>query len=273
VRCGPEVERLGFRLASLEATASTNDDALAAARQGDPGGLWVVAREQTAGRGRQGRSWTSPAGNLHASLLLVDPCAPSRAAQLGFLAGLALHEAVSDAARIGVPRLALKWPNDLLLDGAKVAGLLLEGHRLGAAGVFAVVIGFGVNVASAPAGTPYPATALRSVAADLTSEELFAGLVRALAPRLEGWRMASGPDPAEGFAPVRREWLRRAAGLGGPVTVRLPQGERSGRFAGLDRIGRLELQTEAGLEPIDAGDLYFPHVRTGPDGRPAAPAR
>jgi BirA family transcriptional regulator, biotin operon repressor / biotin---[acetyl-CoA-carboxylase] ligase len=273
VRCRSEVERLGFRLTSLDATASTNDDALAAARQGDPGRLWVVARAQTAGRGRQGRPWTSPAGNLHASLLLVEPCEPSRAAQLGFLAGLALHEAVSEAAGIDVPRLALKWPNDLLLDGAKVAGLLLEGHRLGPARIFAVVIGFGVNVATAPAGTPYPAAALRSLAPGLTSEDLFVGLVRALAPRLERWRLGSGPDPAEGFAPVRREWLRRAAGLGGPVTVRLPSGERSGRFAGLDRIGRLELQTEAGLEPIDAGDLFFPHLRTGPGLRPAAPAR
>jgi BirA family biotin operon repressor/biotin-[acetyl-CoA-carboxylase] ligase len=127
----PEAEIAGYRLQSVDATESTNDDAFRAAAAGDPGRLWIVAREQVAGRGRHGRQWSSPPGNLYASLLLVDPCEVAVAPQLGFVAGLALHQAVEAVTGVGAPRLALKWPNDLLLDRAKVAGLLLEGHRIG----------------------------------------------------------------------------------------------------------------------------------------------
>jgi BirA family biotin operon repressor/biotin-[acetyl-CoA-carboxylase] ligase len=273
VHLPPQIESAGYRLIALDATGSTNDDALAAARQGDPGRLWIVAREQRTGRGRQGRSWMSPPGNLYASLLLIDPCEPSLAPQLGFVAGVALHEAVSDIARIDTPRLALKWPNDLLVEGAKVAGLLLEAHSLNEMRAFAVVIGFGVNVATAPSGTPYPAAALRLIARDLAVEDLLGALVRSFARHFEDWRAAAAGGTAESFASIRREWLRRAAGLGGPVTVRLPSGERSGRFAGLDPIGRLELQTASGLERIDAGDLYFPHLRPGLAEKPSTLAR
>lgn len=269
----PEIENAGYRLTALDATASTNDDALAAARRGDPGRLWITARWQTAGRGRQGRSWASPEGNLYTSLLLIDPCEPALAPQLGFVAGVALHEAASDVTRGRAPLLALKWPNDLLLDGAKVAGLLLEAHRLTDMRTFAVVIGFGVNVGAAPEETPYPAAALHSVAPDLQVEELFPALTRSFAKRFEGWRTAAVGDAAGRFAHVRREWMRRTAGLGEPVTVRLPSGERSGRFAGLDPVGRLELQTASGLELIDAGDLYFPHLRLGLADQPSRLAR
>src|SRR5690606_32841616 len=136
-----------------------------AARAGDPGRLWVVAREQRAGRGRHGRQWSSPPGNLYASVLLVDPCEARVAPQLGFVAGLALHEAVESVIGIPAPRLALKWPNDLLLDGAKVSGMLLEGHRIGSS--LAIVIGIGINVGAQPEKAPYPVTALRTYVADL----------------------------------------------------------------------------------------------------------
>ena len=157
--------------------------------------------------------------------------------------------------------MALKWPNDLLLESAKVAGLLLEAHGLG--GGLAAVIGFGVNIASAPSGTPYPIAALRTLAPGLTPEALLAALADAFARRLAAWQAAGGAGAAERFAPIRHEWLRRAAGLGSTVTVRLPSGERTGRFAGLDLIGRLELQTASGLERIDAGDLYFSRTSPG----------
>jgi len=270
VRLAPETEAAGYRLTALDATASTNDDALAAARRGDPGRVWITARRQTSGRGRQGRSWASPEGNLYASLLLIDPCEPPLAPQLGFVAGVALHEAVSEATGVHTPRLSLKWPNDLLLDGAKAAGLLLEAHRLTELHAFAVVIGFGVNIASAPDGTPYPAAALGTVAPGLRAADLMPALARSFAERLEAWRSADG---IERFATTGREWMRRAAGLGEPVTVRLPSGERSGRFAGLDPVGRLRLQTPSGVELIDAGDLYFPQWRPGAAGRPSPPAR
>ena len=256
----PETRSAGYRLLSVEATGSTNDDALQAARSGDPGQLWIAAAEQRAGRGRHGRQWTSPPGNLYASLLLVDPCEPPAAPQLGFVAGLALHEAVEAAAGVGAPRLSLKWPNDLLLDGAKVSGLLLEGHRLGADGPLAVVIGFGVNVALAPAGTPYPAAALQAIRPGLTREEVFRSLSTAFARTFSAWSAWARMNASDPFGPVRRLWLERAAGVGQEVTLRLPSGEKKGLFAGLDRLGRLRLESSAGVELIDAGDLYFPHL-------------
>jgi BirA family biotin operon repressor/biotin-[acetyl-CoA-carboxylase] ligase len=267
VQLPPEVEAAGYRLASVDRTGSTNDDAAAAARGGDPGRLWVVAGEQQAGWGRHGRNWSSPPGNLYASLLLIDPCEPALAPQLGFLAGLALHDAIAEAASLAAPRLALKWPNDLLLDGAKVSGLLLEGHRT-AFGRLAIVIGFGVNLAHAPAGTPYPARPLQNVQPGLTRDVLFGLLARSFARCHAAWAKARHLTASDPFASVRRQWLERSVGLGQSVTVRLPSGERSGTFEGLDRCGRLQLRTPGGLELIDAGDLYFPNLNR----TPAAPA-
>jgi BirA family biotin operon repressor/biotin-[acetyl-CoA-carboxylase] ligase len=258
VRLPPEAEAAGYRLLSLEATESTNDDAVRAARDGDPGLLWVVAREQIAGRGRHGRHWESPPGNLYATLLLDDPCDAATAPQLGFVAGLALHEAVEHCIGAGVPRLSLKWPNDLLLDGAKVAGLLLEGHRISATGRFAVVIGFGVNVGSAPSGTPYPAAALRGARPDLEPDRVFSALSLTFARAYAAWRDAARMTGGGSFSAIRTLWLERAAGLGREVVLRLPSGERRGIFAGMDASGRLQLQGATGTELIDAGDLYLP---------------
>lgn len=270
VRLPAELAESEYRLVTLDSVGSTNDEAMAAARRGDPGRLWIVAREQRAGRGRHGRQWSSPRGNLYASLLLVDPCEPARAPQLGFVAGIALHEAVAHATGLGSPRLGLKWPNDLLLDGAKVAGLLVEGSR-SADGAFAVVIGFGVNVAAAPDNAAYPTKALRDVDGTVTPETLLAYLAEAFSRHLEEWRGAASDGGGDPFATVRAEWLSRAAGLGDQVTIRLATGERSGSFAGLDQTGRLQLRTAHGTELIDAGDLYFPASRAD-DARAAQPA-
>ncbi len=256
----PETESAGYRLLSLEATSSTNDDALKAARAGDPGQLWIVAAEQVAGRGRHGRQWSSPKGNLYASLLLIDPCDMAVAPQLGFVIGLAVHEAVEAVTGVGAPRLSLKWPNDLLLDGAKVSGLILEGHRLGPDGPLAIVIGCGVNVAFAPTGTPYPAIALQAVRPGLTREDVFHALSSAFAQAFSAWRTAAHMNASDPFGAIRRLWLERAAGLGQEVTLRLPTGEKRGVFEGLDRFGRLQLKSRDGMELIDAGDLYFPNL-------------
>lgn len=256
----PETEAAGYRLLSLEATNSTNDDALQAARSGDPGQLWITAAEQLAGRGRHGRQWSSPLGNLYATLLLIDPCDMQSAPQLGFVAGLALHEAVEAVTGIGAPRLSLKWPNDLLLDGAKVSGLLLEGHRLQPEGPLAIVIGFGVNVAFAPTGTPYPASALRAVKHGLGRAQVFRALSSAFARAFSAWRMSSRMNASDPFGAIRRLWLERAAGIGQEVTLRLPSGEKAGIFEGLDRFGRLQLKSGDDVELIDAGDLYFPNL-------------
>lgn len=252
VRLPPEIAAQGVRLTSLDETGSTNADALAAWRAGDAGPHWFVARRQRAGRGRQGRIWQSPPGNLHASLL-ISGVAPRAAAQLGFVAGLALHEAVADVARLAPPRLQIKWPNDLLLDGAKLAGILLEAETAG--GVTGVVIGLGVNVAAAPEGLPYPATCLAASNPGVEGEAVFAALASALGRRLAEW---SRPSEAGSFEEVRRLWLARAAGLGQTIRVRLASGDRLGRFEGLDAVGRLILAGEAGREVIDAGDVFLP---------------
>ncbi|MFC4173348.1 biotin--[acetyl-CoA-carboxylase] ligase [Microvirga sp. GCM10011540] len=260
MKLSPESEAAGYRLLSLKATESTNDDALQAAKAGDPGLLWITATEQHAGRGRHGRQWSSPPGNLYASLLLIDPCEAAVAPQLGFVAGLALHEAAERLTALGAPRLALKWPNDLLLDGAKLSGLLLEGHRVGAGGSLAVVIGFGVNVAFAPTNTPYPAATLESIRPGLAREDVFSALSSAFASTYAAWRASIRNNNADPFGPIRRLWLERAAGIGQEVTLRLPSGEKRGIFEGLDRSGRLQLKSSSGVELIDAGDLYFPNL-------------
>jgi BirA family biotin operon repressor/biotin-[acetyl-CoA-carboxylase] ligase len=262
-RLSPDTEALGFRLLALAETGSTNEDALQAARDGDPGRLWIVADRQTAGRGRHGRAWASPEGNLHATLLLVDPCAMRDGAQLGFVAGLALHDAAADL--LGEERgLGLKWPNDLLLDGAKLAGILLEATSVGPGRMLAVAIGCGVNVAGAPQGTPYPATCLAVHAPLVDRDALFERFSARFAARLLAW------DRGAGFAALRRDWLARAAGLGAEIRVRLPTGDLAGRFTDLDEHGRLLLQQPGGLVSLDAGDLFFPNLLRTSDVRTSA---
>lgn len=254
MRLAREAIERGFGLVARDETGSTNDDAVAALEIGEAGPLWVTARSQARGRGRHGRSWTSPPGNLYASLLLVEPCAQRHAAQFGYLIGLALHDALRAVAPAHAARVRLKWPNDVLVDGAKIAGLLLEGHRA-PDGRFALVAGMGVNIAFTPDGTPYPAAKLADLSGGATPETLFEALSRAFALRYSAWRAA--PDVTVALSGLREEWLSRAFGLDSEVTIRPPSGEKRGRFVGLDGEGRLLLATEWGIETIDAGDLFF----------------
>ncbi|MEN5081712.1 biotin--[acetyl-CoA-carboxylase] ligase [Bosea sp. TWI1241] len=246
---GEAARAAGYRVTMRDEVASTMEEARRALGEGDPGRLWIVARSQNAGRGRHGRQWGSPPGNLYASLLLVAPCEPAVAPQLGFVAGLALHDAVAAVTGLNAPSLALKWPNDLLIDGAKVSGLLLEGESR--AGRLSVILGMGVNIASHPSDTPYPVTHLRAHAPAASVERVLAALADSWAKRFAGWQLPGG------FGPVREAWLARAAWLGQEITLRLPQGPLVGRFRGIDAGGRLELETGEGLRLIDAGDLFF----------------
>jgi BirA family biotin operon repressor/biotin-[acetyl-CoA-carboxylase] ligase len=240
----------GHRAIHHAIIGSTMTAAMDAARDGEAGPLWIIADEQTSGRGRQGRGWMSPRGNLHATMLLVDPCEPARAAELGFVAGLALHDAARTAIGRDALDLALKWPNDLLLDGAKCAGLLLEGTTLPAAQGkprFAVAIGFGVNIVAAPTDTPYPATCLP----DVDRDGLMLALAGRFAHKLHQWRES-------GFPAMLSDWRSCGAFLGQEITLRLPDGPITGRFEDIDDTGRLKLLTGQGLRVIDAGDLFFP---------------
>jgi BirA family transcriptional regulator, biotin operon repressor / biotin---[acetyl-CoA-carboxylase] ligase len=235
---------------ALDTTPSTMDEAYARAAAGDPGKLWITAREQTKGRGRHGRNFVSPRGNLFASLLLINPCAPHIAPQLGLLSGLALHDAVAAVSELAAPRVLLKWPNDLLLAGGKLSGILIEGHQL-AFDRFVVIIGIGVNLATAPEGMPYPTASLSAVVGPVDVDALASALTASMARRLSEW------DAGRAFGPIKDAWLARAAGVGGPVTVRLPEREVRGTFVGLDPSGRLLLDGPHGREVIDAGDLFF----------------
>ncbi|PZO00527.1 MAG: biotin--[acetyl-CoA-carboxylase] ligase [Hyphomicrobiales bacterium] len=246
---GEAARAAGYRLIVRDEVASTMEEARRALHQGDPGRLWIVARSQNAGRGRHGRQWGSPPGNLYASLLLVAPCEPALAPQLGFVAGLALHDAATRVSGGALPGLKLKWPNDLLIDRAKTAGLLLEGESRG--GAFSVIIGLGVNIASCPADTPYPATFLQQRQAQASIEAVLTALSDAWLARFDAWSRPGG------FGTTRTAWLERAAFLGEDITIRLSEGPLTGRFAGLDTSGRLELDTAVGRRVIDAGDLYF----------------
>lgn len=231
----------GWRLVALASVGSTNDEAARLAEEGAPEGTFVWAREQTGGRGRRGRSWMSPPGNLYCSTVLRPGCPASRAAELGFVAALAVADIVSRERKI-----RLKWPNDVLVDGGKIAGILLE-SSIGQDGrVDHVVAGIGVNVGFAPQlpDMRYPGAVLGGT----TVEEAAGTLARALARRLAQWRQA-------GFEEIRSEWLAKAGPIGAEVDVRLGGELVSGRFAGLDRDGGLLLDTSAGPRRIVSGEL------------------
>jgi BirA family biotin operon repressor/biotin-[acetyl-CoA-carboxylase] ligase len=260
VKLDQSVAATGVRLISQELVVSTNSEALALAGTGERGPLWVVAERQSGGRGRRGREWVSEAGNLFASLLLTDPGPPDRCPELAFVAALAVHDAVSEAAAPQKPSLAIKWPNDLLLGNAKLAGILIEGNGAGA-----VVIGIGVNCVSHPPGTEYPATDLAAACIGVSAVSLFAMLSRKMVERIEQW------NRAENFAAIRADWLVRAAGLGSAIRVRLADREIVGHFETLDETGGLVLRMQDGFKQIvTAGDVVNLAGHLGGFGRTVA---
>jgi BirA family biotin operon repressor/biotin-[acetyl-CoA-carboxylase] ligase len=245
----PAAAAAGVRVVACDTLASTNAEALALARRGENGVVWVTAAQQTAGRGRRGNTWISPPGNLYATLLLVDPSAAERAAELSFVAALAVHDAIVACDSRLAPRLTLKWPNDVLCAGAKLAGILIESESV--ATRLAVVIGIGVNCMHHPARTEMPATDLAAAGGAITAEHLFGALSGAMLQRLAQWRRG------DGFAAIRAGWVERAAGLHDGLRVRLPNSELHGRGEGLDERGRLLLRLADGsVQTITAGDVF-----------------
>ena len=237
-----------FTLLGLDSVGSTNDEARRRAADGTAADLLVVtARRQTAGRGRRGRVWESPEGNLHASFLIRLDRPLAEAAQLGFVAALALSEALEQLAPGNDFR--CKWPNDVLAGKAKVAGMLLE-----SAGDGWVVLGIGVDVDQAPppGESLYASVALAELGYKGDAHDVLATLCGRLGPWLDCWRR-------EGFAAIRTGWLGRARGLGEATLVRLEAETLSGIFAGLDEDGAMLLdQGAAGIRRVMAGDVFFP---------------
>lgn len=238
-----------FHLVELESCGSTNDEAKDRARAGAPEGTLVWAHRQTAGRGRRGRAWESGAGNLACSLILRPGLPPAQAALVSFAAALAVADAVCPL----IPgRPTLKWPNDVLVGGAKISGILLESEPGPGGNVDWLVLGVGVNVTDSLTDAPYPATSLRAAGADPAID---AGLVlRAYANHVVLWyRRLLG----QGFAPLRAAWLNAAHGLGGTVTVRLAQESFQGTLLDLDDDGGLLVACGDTVRRVTAGDVFF----------------
>lgn len=239
----------GYRLIALDSIDSTNEEARRRILADEETDIWIVAAEQTRGRGRRGRTWVSSRGNLFCSLVL-EPRAPmAAAAQLSFVTALAVH----DALRAILPdhaHLRCKWPNDILLGEKKLAGILLEavpgdrGDR--------VIIGIGVNIADFPSDVAFPATSLKA--------ESFSGpdigvVFQAIAQFLADWRIVW---QMSGFAAVRQAWKDRAAGLGNEIIVRLENEVCHGIFNDLGPEGELLLALPNGkIMPVSAGDVFF----------------
>jgi BirA family biotin operon repressor/biotin-[acetyl-CoA-carboxylase] ligase len=276
---GPAAERAGFRLKAFETIDSTNMEAMRLGRGGDRGPVWVVSTHQAAGRGRRGRSWSTPRGNLAASLLRVTALPPAQAATIGFVASLALERALrkvapganvvagldggmADASNASTHhgfvqpsrkrvRFELKWPNDVLADGAKLAGILLESEAV-ADHARIVVVGIGVNVVSAPCDTPYPAASLADLGSSVDPKELFQMLS-------ESWvEMESVWDEGRGIARLRELWLASAAGLGAPIAVQTGGALTRGVFETIDEAGQLVVRKPDGSrQTIAAGEVHF----------------
>lgn len=293
---GPLAVAEGYRIEAHESVGSTNALALQRAVEGDPGKLWVVANEQTEGRGRRGRSWSTPRGNLAATLLVTGSFNAPTAATLGFVAGLSLGDALEQFHEKWTPvfrpeppklrsldqsgvsmkrrddlgativranhsvglgggearggRFELKWPNDVLFDGKKLAGILLESSTMGDR--LAVAIGIGVNVASHPENLPYPTTSLKEFDAGADAAALFQALSDAWIDNMRLW------DHGRGMAATRERWLSRAAGLGGRVAVRVDGRIVQGIFETIDDSCRFIIREDDGSRlEIAAGDVHF----------------
>ena len=232
----------GYALARHVELDSTNSEACRLAQAGERGPLWIMTERQSAGRGRRGRSWETLSGNLAATLLLRPSVPREATAQLSFAAALA----VADVAAYFAPATAItvKWPNDVLADGKKLAGILLE------SGPDWLAVGIGINLAAAPANTECPATALAKFVEPPSPDDALALLAARFAHWYDAWM--SG-----GFETLRAAWLARAGGLGLPIRARLPHETRHGVFEGIDGNGALLLNEQGKVTTIAAGEVFF----------------
>ena len=232
----------------LEEVDSTNAEGLRRL-PGLAGPVWILALRQTGGRGRRGRAWADPPGNFAATLAMRPGEAPGRLAMRSFLAALALGEALEDVTGLA-GAFALKWPNDVLLEGGKLSGILLESDGQGG-----LALGIGVNLMAAPVAEPgaaFPPVSLRAATGLQVAQE---ALLDALAPRYAAWETVFA---AQGFAPVRAAFLARVVRLGQPVVARAMREVHHGVFDTIDDTGALVLKTTTGRRIISAADIFFP---------------
>jgi BirA family biotin operon repressor/biotin-[acetyl-CoA-carboxylase] ligase len=242
----------GYRLLRIETVDSTNAEARRRAKAGEPGPLWIWSTRQSQGRGRGGREWISRPGNLFASLL-VGVNAPQRVAgQIALLAGIVAYDTIAKLiAYEGRSELLLKWPNDILLAGEKLAGVLLENVGSTVENRSVVVIGTGINLASHPEDLPQPAISLGAYDIMVTPGEA----LEVLAATTHEWLARWGEGSC--FPTIRRAWLDRAGPAGRPLRVKVEGEETEGVYGGLDADGALRLMTPDGEYRIAAGDVFF----------------
>lgn len=238
----------GWRLRVFESVGSTSDLCRSLAIAGEPEGLAMLARRQTAGRGSRGREWLSEPGNLAVSLLLRPSDRARDAGHWALLAGLAVAETLAD------PHIRLKWPNDVLLRGAKLGGILIDTATNDAAGLDWLVIGIGLNLAAAPEiGDRRTAS--------LDQPRPPEDVARAIMARIDHWRRIR---LLEGWAPIRTAWLQHALPLGEPMSLRRATGTVSGQFAGLGEDGSLMLQTAGRVHLFSSGEIWLPQETKEP---------
>jgi BirA family biotin operon repressor/biotin-[acetyl-CoA-carboxylase] ligase len=244
---------VGAPILILDETDSTNAEARRRAEAGEAGPLWIVARRQTAGRGRRGREWTSDGGNLFATLLTTTRKAPAEAAQITFVAALAAADLVCTF--VPAPLVTIKWPNDVMIEADKAVGILVESgaHETG---TLWLAVGIGVNLTDAPTGTERPATAVAAhlkgdVHAVPKPEDAAEILADHFAIWMDRWETL-------GFQPILDAWVARSRGLEGPCTARLGQETLEGMAEGVEADGALRLRLADGtLRLISAGDVFF----------------
>ena len=250
----PVARAAGYSLDHCFTCASTNQRALQfdKAKAPDIGSaIWFTTDQQTDGRGRQGRIWQSGQGNLTASLLLALPKDTKDLHLLSFVAAIALHETLMEMLGSNGAELALKWPNDLLLKGAKLAGILLETQFLPDKSQ-TVVIGFGVNVNSAPKGMPYPVTAISKHCGPVSAQDVFLALSASWHNSFSLW------DYGLGNAKVLSRWRKSAYAIGELVQVNHSGKDISGTFCDIDQQGRLIIETATGeKQTISAGGFQI----------------
>ena len=240
----------GYVLHFHDVIDSTNDEAKRLGDKGAPGGALILAAQQKAGRGRRGREWKSTVGNLFLSLLLRPNCPLYESARLTFLAALAMAEAIEIVTDSRV-KPACKWPNDLMVEGRKLCGILLESASLQGRDTDYLVIGTGVNVAFHPEDVERPSTSLHELQAPVRIEDLVSAYITRFDALYSAWLQT-------GFEAVRDGWLKRAYGFGQPLVARLNEKTLTGTFVGLDDSGSLILKDDAGIDHrISAGEVFF----------------
>lgn len=237
----------------LDSVDSTNAEARRRAEAGETGPLWIVARTQSAGRGRRGREWVSERGNLFATMLTTTRKAPAEAAQVTFIAALAVADTLDAFAPS--PLVTIKWPNDVMIDGEKASGILVESGAHETGGLW-LAVGIGVNLAHTPSGTERPATAMGGhLRGDVAAPPSVETAAEVLADAFAVWQ---GRWESLGFEPVLDAWRARCRGLDGPCTARLGHETVTGVADGVEADGALRMRlTDGSVRLISAGDVFF----------------